>query len=518
MPLFTWIGKEKVVSHDKEVPFRLLKKNKSLSLGESSENLIVEGDNLEALKALLPFYYGKVKCIYIDPPYNTGNEKWVYNDRVNSPHIREWLGKVVGPEGEDLTRHDKWLCMMYPRLKLLHQLLRDDGVIFISIDDNEHCNLKMIMDDIFLPENFVTNLIWKSKSGGANDSRFFAVDHEFVMVYAKNAENLKLNIDTEATVTTVYNLEDEKGKYSLDRLDKQSLGYLPSLDFPIKGPDGKIYKVHHKDPKNKIARWRWGQETVNERYKELVFKDEFVYTKNYEKDGAIARSLLVEERFGRTRTGKTDLFDIFGKQVFQSPKPAALIKHLVNISTGKSDIVLDSFAGSGTTAQAVMELNKEDGGNRKFILVELEKKIAREITQERVRRVALNLKKVGQAKNQDLGFEYAELGVPLFNADGNINEDVSFEEMASYVYFTETLSHLDKKKIKGGFIGEHNGTEYYLLFKAKNENVLNRATLKGMKKDGEEKVVYADKCLLSEEILGEYNITFKQIPYQVRVY
>ncbi len=140
MPLFTWIGKEKVVNHDKEVPFRLLKKNKGLSLGERSENLIVEGDNLEALKALMPFYYGKVKCVYIDPPYNTGNEKWVYNDNVNSPRIKEWLGKTVGPEGEDLTRHDKWLCMMYPRLKLLRDLLRDDGVIFISIDDNEHCN------------------------------------------------------------------------------------------------------------------------------------------------------------------------------------------------------------------------------------------------------------------------------------------------------------------------------------------------------------------------------------------
>ncbi|MDP3726022.1 MAG: site-specific DNA-methyltransferase, partial [bacterium] len=165
MPLFTWIGKDKVVGHDKEVPFRLLRKNKSLSLGERSENLIVEGDNLEALKALLPFYYGKVKCVYIDPPYNTGNEKWVYNDRVNSGHIKEWLGKVVGPEGEDLTRHDKWLCMMYPRLKLLHQLLREDGVIFISIDDNEHCHLKMIMDAIFLPENFVGTFIWQRAKG-----------------------------------------------------------------------------------------------------------------------------------------------------------------------------------------------------------------------------------------------------------------------------------------------------------------------------------------------------------------
>src|SRR3989338_6348433 len=160
MPTLNWIGKDKIVNHDKEVPFRLLKKNKKYSLGEN-ENLIVEGDNLEALKALMPFYHGQVKCIYIDPPYNTGNEKWVYNDKVNSPKIKEWLGKAVGPEGEDLTRHDKWLCMMYPRLKLLRDLLSDTGVIFVSIDDNEHCSLRMIMDDIFGTENFLANISWQ---------------------------------------------------------------------------------------------------------------------------------------------------------------------------------------------------------------------------------------------------------------------------------------------------------------------------------------------------------------------
>ena len=169
MPTLNWIGKEKIVNHDKEVPFRLLKKNKALSLG-TSENLIIEGDNLEALKALMPYYVGKVKCIYIDPPYNTGNESWVYNDNVNSPKIKQWIGKVVGSEGEDLTRHDKWLCMIYPRLKLLHDLLRDDGVIFISIDDNEHCHLKVIMDELFGAENFVTNIIRQKKYTQSNDA------------------------------------------------------------------------------------------------------------------------------------------------------------------------------------------------------------------------------------------------------------------------------------------------------------------------------------------------------------
>ncbi len=185
MPTLNWIGKDKIVDHDKEVPFRLLRKNKRLSLGAKSENMIVEGDNLEALKALMPFYYHKVKCIYIDPPYNTGNEKWVYNDNVNSPQIKEWLGRVVGAEGEDLTRHDKWLCMMYPRLQLLRDLLRDDGVIFVSIDDNEHCDLRMAMDEIFGEENFITTIIWQKKYAASNDAKYFSDNHDFIVCYAK---------------------------------------------------------------------------------------------------------------------------------------------------------------------------------------------------------------------------------------------------------------------------------------------------------------------------------------------
>src|SRR3989338_9191789 len=195
MPSLNWIGKDKIENHDKEVAFRLLKKNEKLSLGKSSENLIVEGDNLEALKALMPHYAGQVKCIYIDPPYNTGNEGWVYNDKVNSPKIKEWLGKAVGPEGEDLTRHDKWLCMMYPRLKLLRDLLKKDGVIFISIDDNEHCYLKLMMDELFGPENFIESFIWKSRQGKGATSQTTAKLHEYVVTYAKDTSKLALKTD-----------------------------------------------------------------------------------------------------------------------------------------------------------------------------------------------------------------------------------------------------------------------------------------------------------------------------------
>src|SRR5687768_3458350 len=168
MPTLNWIGKDAVVGHHKQVPFRLLKPIDKLSVGDNSGNLLVQGDNLEALKALLPYYANQVKCIYIDPPYNTGNEGWVYNDNVNSPEMREWLGNVVGTKSEDLSRHDKWLFMMYPRLVLLHQMLLDSGAIFISIDDNEVQSLRYVMDEIFGPQNFVATVIWQKMDSPKN--------------------------------------------------------------------------------------------------------------------------------------------------------------------------------------------------------------------------------------------------------------------------------------------------------------------------------------------------------------
>ena len=183
MPVLNWIGKEAVVNHDKEVPFKLLKKIKSASVGENSQNLIIHGDNLEALKALMPYYTGKINCIYIDPPYNTGNEGWKYNDNVNSPMIKEWLGKEVGID--DLTRHDKWLCMMMPRLKLLREFLREDGVIFVSIDDHEVHRLRILMDEIFGEENFRSQITWQKKYSVNNNQLGIAPTTEFILVYSK---------------------------------------------------------------------------------------------------------------------------------------------------------------------------------------------------------------------------------------------------------------------------------------------------------------------------------------------
>lgn len=201
MPTLEWIGKEKVINHHQDVPFRVLDKQYTFN-ADTSENMIIHGDNLLALKSLLPQYEGMIDCIYIDPPYNTGNEKWVYNDNVNDPKIKKWLGEVVGAEGEDLSRHDKWLCMMYPRLKLLQKLLSERGVVFISIDDNEQANLRILCDEIFGKSNFIAQILVK-RQGGRQDSKHFAVVHEYCICYAKNIILFHAGMDSKTD--SIYN-------------------------------------------------------------------------------------------------------------------------------------------------------------------------------------------------------------------------------------------------------------------------------------------------------------------------
>lgn len=346
---------------------------------DNTENLYIEGDNLEVLKLLQETYLGKIKMIYIDPPYNTGND-FVYEDDFaqsteeyleNSGQFDENGNRLVKNLNSNGRFHTDWLNMIYPRLKIAKDLLTDDGVIFISIDDNEVENLIKCCNEIFGTSNFIANLIWKSKSGGANDSRYFAVDHEYIIVYAKSADKFELGIDKEATVTTTYNRKDEKGQYALDRLDKQSIRYSEALDYEIIGPDGTSYRPKHKDPTHPNATWRWSKKNVEQHYDDLVFENGCVYTKNYKKEGAIARSLLLEDRFGRTRTGKTDCFSLFNRDYFSNPKPYKLIRYFEIIASNKDSIILDFFSGSATTAHAVMKLNAEDGGHRKFIMVQL---------------------------------------------------------------------------------------------------------------------------------------------------
>lgn len=422
---FTWPDKKKSVLLANAPINKTLRPCREESVDfDNTENLYIEGDNLEVLKLLQETYLGKIKMIYIDPPYNTGND-FVYNDEFGMRN-EEW-NEVSGNYDEDGNQivgklekntenngrfHTDWLNMIYPRLKLAKDLLTDDGVIFISIDDNEVENLIKCCNEIFGRSNFIANLIWKSKSGGANDSRYFAVDHEYIIVYAKSADKFELGIDKEATVTTTYNRKDEKGQYALDRLDKQSIRYSEALDYEIIGPDGTSYRPKHKDPTHPNATWRWSKKNVEQHYDDLVFENGCVYTKNYKKEGAIARSLLLEDRFGRTRTGKTDCFSLFNRDYFSNPKPYKLIRYFEIIASNKDSIILDFFSGSATTAHAVMKLNAEDGGNRKFIMVQLPEETDKkseaykagyknicEIGKERIRRAGQKI------RNEQLGIK-----------------------------------------------------------------------------------------------------------------
>lgn len=405
---------------------------------DTTQNLMIEGDNLEVLKLLQKSYAGKVKLIYIDPPYNTGKD-FVYPDDFKDS-IKNYLeltgqvesGRKISTNTEASGRfHTDWLNMMYPRLKIARSLLSDDGVVFISIDDNESAHLRLICNDIFGEENHLADLVWKSKSGGANDSEHFAVDHEYVIAYAKSANYFALGLDPDAEVTTVYNRRDDRGEYALERLDKQSIRYSPSLDYEIVGPDGRTYRPAHKNPERPNATWRWSKARVEANFDLLVFENGYVYTKNYKSEGSVPRSLLVEERFGRTRTGKTECASLMGAETFDNPKPTKLIGHLIRIGMARDGLVLDFFAGSGSTAHAVMSQNAADGGTRRFVLVQLPEPLdsdntkhkaaatfcdsigkprnIAELTKERLRRAAKKIKDESPTYTGDLGFRVFKL-------------------------------------------------------------------------------------------------------------
>jgi adenine-specific DNA-methyltransferase len=515
MPQLTWIGKDKVENHDKDLPFRVLKPNKKLSVGDN-DNLLIQGDNLEALKALMPFYYNKIKCIYIDPPYNTGNEKWVYNDKVNSPQIKSWLNKVVGGQDEDLCRHDKWLCMMFPRLKLLHDLLAEEGSIFISIDDNEVHNLRNIMDQIFGEKNFLVLVSWRKKKEIASDNKGFSSKVEYVLGYSKSS----LFSPNKVPLREEYLRSSFKNPNNDPRGDWRGVAITAS-----KGHQGGGYEYTVTTPSGKTVKRIWLYPENS--YKNLEKDGKLYFGVNgssvpqrimyaNESTGQIPDNLWLD--YGTNKDGKNEISAIFGKALFDTPKPTSLVKQILRIATNKNDLVLDSFAGSGTTGQAVLETNKEDGGNRKFILVELEEKIAKEITAERLRKVITGYKEAKFPKGTGQGFQYLDLNGELFNKSGFINDVVNYEDLASYVYFTETKSYLDLKVIDKPYIGSFGSNNYFLLFEGKGKNVLDEKVFKELSKYSGKKIIFADKCLLDEDLCEKYNVIFKQIPYELKKY
>ena len=535
MPTLDWIGKDKVINHHQDVPYRVLERQYSFdeqgqhTEDNGSENMVIHGDNLEALKSLLPRYEGKVKCIYIDPPYNTGNEGWVYNDNVNDPKIKKWLGEVVGKEGEDLSRHDKWLCMMYPRLKLLYKLLADDGAIFISIDDNEVISLKAICNEIFGARNYITNFIWR-KVDSPNDNKVsITPDHEYIVTYAKNISHLFFSQKPAPEIVDAYKQIDENGKRCRDRLlkknGKNSLRRdRPTMFFPIIAPDGtEVFPVHDNGEE---ARWAMGKDGVAKQIEAgtLVWKRRNrngtevwePYTREYAPEIPTRPYPSIWADLPTMRQAKAVLREIFQTaDLFDTPKPSELIERLLQMTGGKDSLILDSFAGSGTTAHAVLNMNKADGGNRKFILIEM-MDYADSITAERVKRV---IQGYGEDKKAIPGtggsFSYYELGKPLMNGD-NLNEEVGLDKIREYIWYTETKADFREPDTdKPYYLGSSKHTAYYFFYKPDKVCVLNHEFLSTITVKQDNYVIYADRCAISAEDLQKFGIIFKKIPRDI---
>ena len=534
VPTLNWLGKDAVLNHHLDVPYRTLELKESFNCESGkSENKIIHGDNLEALKALLPEYEGRVKCIYIDPPYNTGEENWVYNDNVNSPKIRKWLGQVVGKESEDLTRHDKWLCMMYPRLKLLQKLLSKDGVIFISIDDNEQANLKLICDEIFGPGNFVGVWHWFRSATPPNLSYKIKKNLEYVIAYEKRRSSIKYK-GVQKTSKSDDPITKPQNTFKVLTFPPNSINFKGMKDCVVKAgtygtkkyPNILLNDVEIKNGQNvnEVSfenRFIWLQEKLNAEIAGgtiINCSKQFVLSYKKSEYGPEIPPNLIDDSVGVTTTEEAGKMvdEIFGKEkAFDFPKPPSLIEYLSSFLCDKSSIILDSFAGSGTTAHAVLNLNKQDGGNRKFILVEMED-YANSITAERVRRV-IN----GYASTEGTGgdFNFYELG-PEMILDGKLNERQSVEKIRSYIYYTETGTPIDKEKVKESkhdfFLGDFENTAYYLFYKKKEITTLDFDFLSTIQIPSERYVIYADNCVLPKDFLFEHNITFKKIPRDVR--
>ena len=514
MPTLNWIGKDKVVNHHLDVPFRVLEEQ--YTYGDNADgNMIIHGDNLDALKALLPRFEGRVKCIYIDPPYNTGNEGWVYNDNVNDPKIRKWLGKVVGSEGEDLSRHDKWLCMMYPRLKLLQRLLSDDGFIFVSIDVFEYANLKCIMDEIFGLQNFRNCIAVrrgiKNVQAQFEEVQALSLGHEYIYVYSRqpSAKMPKLSKAFEI---------EKAGKW----------------DTFWRGTDRPTMRYEIFNHKPETGQWRWEEGRAKRAAKNYAdycsMETDMTIDEYY-----IEHLMATNEKLDFVRVNETDTVQYYvppqaGKLLsdnwmdillsgsyagFDTEKNVLILDRITDWITKDGDIILDSFAGSGTTAHSVLNMNHKDGGHRKFILVEMED-YAEATTAERVRRVITGYGEGKKAvEGTGGGFSFYELGAPLM-IDGNLNPDVPEARIREYVYYTETkLPMSPASEAEPHLLGVHNRAAYYFYYLPDAVTTLNEAFLRTIRTDADSYMIYADINALDEATMKRHHITFKKIPRDI---
>ncbi len=571
MPTLEFKGKSHVHAHHLAVPHRPLIRDDARSVGPggADDNLVIHGDNLDALKALLPRYAGRVKCVYIDPPYNTGNEGWRYNDNVNGAYMREWLARNNAVDGDDMERHDKWLCMMWPRLCLLRDLLADDGSIFVSIDDNEIHHLRAAMDEIFGENNFIGSFVWEGT--GKNDARFISVGHDYILCYANRIETLTTNSNRwralkegvdEIQRTAREFCEQNGGDFgaasdalkdwyaSLDKrhkcwahrhynwVDDKGVYFAGDISWP--GGGGPRYEVLHPKTRRPVKvpthGWRFPQP---EKMQEAIADNRVHFgpdesrvpnIKRYlhETDSQVLTSVFYRDR----RAAHQELVRLLPENSFEYPKDERVLSRIFEAVTSDGDIVLDSFAGSGATAHAVLALNKKDGGNRRFILVECED-YADTITAERVRRVMAGHPDARDpAARTGFGgsFGYCTLGPPL-ELEALLTGDAlpPWPRLAAYLLYTAAGVSTNGAALAplndDGLFYRHGATDYYLLYKPNAEYLrgadavleLTRARRIGAANRAGERnaVVFAPASHATRRMLSPMRIVFSQLPYEL---
>lgn len=513
MPILNWLGRDDALKTAVKTPYRLLEEVPDLGYGDkNTENMIVQGDNLEALKALLPFYAGQVKCIYIDPPYNTGS-------RFTTD------GKKL--QYDDNLEHSTWLSMMQPRLELLKEFMNENGSIWISIDDDECHYLKVLCDEIFGRNNFVANCIWQKKHTRANDAKWFSDNHDHILCYAKNKEIWKLNL--------LQRSEDSKNNYT--NPDNDYRGDWASGPCHVKTPNEKdIYPI--TTPSGRVimppsgTSWRFSKEKMDQLIKEnrIYFGVSGNNVPRYKrfltdvKNGFVPLTIWFRDEVGDNQEAKTEVKKINEQEVFTTPKPERLIERILNLSTNQSDLVLDSFLGSGTTAAVAHKMG------RRYIGIEM--------GTHAITHCAPRLKAVVEGEQGGIskainwqgggGFRFYKLGNEIFDAEGNINENISFDNLSAHIWFTETKTPFNKPETKSTYLGTYDNISYALLYngilrdkRVDGGNVLTNKTLNvildDMKHQPYEKlVIYGESSRISQARLKSLNIEFKQTPYDIK--
>jgi len=504
MPTLTWAGKEDAVNKAKSVPYRLLEQDSSLSYGDlNAGNMIIQGDNLAALKALLPYYRGMARCIYIDPPYNTGAAFEHYDDNVS---------------------HATWLSLMYPRLELLRELLADNGSIWISIDDTECHYLKVICDEIFGRENFVADVIWEKADSPKMDPKFFSTSHDIMLVYANNVSKLVINREFSDEIPEHYNKVDKSGnRYYLKPMRVMGGNVSESLFYPMTAPDGTI--VYPISSKGEKTCWRWSKKKVHEECNRIEWVNGrngwSLYFRIYAetRKGMPIRTIWHHQDVGTNRTSKAEIKALFGTKTFDTPKPEKLLKKIINATTNPGDIVLDSFLGSGTTAAVAQKMN------RRYIGIE--------IGEHALTHVVPRLKKVidgeegGISKSENWqgggGFSFFRLGDEIFTADGRIQKGVDFKTLAAHIWMEATRTpYKSKDTANSPLLGVYKDTAYYLLYngilgdkRPQGGNVLTKKILSILPPFDGLRIIYGESSRIRPENLKAMNIIFRQTPKEI---